>query len=166
MIVISVLILGPATAWPDDQKKDQWSETMQPVTNRVPTGLKADLKAEAVTRGIGGSASDIQDILDQINELASEEKKTVGQLQENLALKRSHESQYATLDNDVSRYEADVSQAQSYCTGTFPEPEYSRRVASFNSEEAELNSRRHNLASRREELDAQEKSRVWAARAL
>lgn len=166
-VVLFFLTLGIQTgAHPQQAEKDRWSDALQVVNNRTPTGLEADLKSETATRSLSGSASDVQDVLDQINELASDEKKILGQLQENLSLKRSHEAQYAIVDSDISRYEADVSQAQSYCTGSFPEPEYSRRVAACNSKQTELNARQQTLTNRKNELDSQEASRLQAARAL
>jgi uncharacterized phage infection (PIP) family protein YhgE len=81
----------------------------------------------------------VKDALNEISKLAAEKGELQKGFQTALSIKRELEDRDKSLaqtQQQIARRKADL---ESYCTGTFPEPEYSRRVARCDSEGRTLN---------------------------
>ena len=116
--------------------------------------------------GASDRESTIKGILDEVGSLAKNEEKILGELKENLTVKRAIERDYQALEQDKQGYTSELQRAEKYCSGIFSEPEFSRRKASCAATRQELHERREVLVQREAGIDSRENSRQAQARAL
>jgi len=113
--------------------------------------LAAGMLVAQPAAGAGGS--EIERLLKTLGQLASQERVLIEKLRANLARKKSIDEQYAALNKDTARFNQRAAEANAFCSGTHPEPEYSRRKAICAKRNADLEGERKALDARRADLD-------------
>lgn len=105
------------------------------------------------------AAQDVGEVLQEIGYQVEKKKTIETQLDSNIELKRRIEEEFDTLaaeesqidaeseqiDAETYQLEADVAYYNSYCTGTFEEPEYTIRMNWCNANQGPLDSRSYQL---------------------
>jgi hypothetical protein len=109
---------------------------------------------------------DIERVLRNFDRIAGEEPFILDALRANLALKRWIDEQNATLKSDTDAHDRAVADMTTFCTGTYAEPEFSRRQAICAAKTAELDRQGEELTARRAELTAKDAARLKDANAI
>jgi len=139
-------------------------------------GLKkyaALLAAGLLLAGSGASAQtnaegrvEIERLLVNFDNVATEEPGLIDALRTNLALKRWIDEQNATLKSERAANDQAVAELTAFCTGTYEEPEYSRRKAICDAKTAEYDAIGDDLKTRQDEINTKDAARLREATTL
>lgn len=109
----------------------------------------------------------VAEVMDEITQLVEEKADIDVRLETNLSRKRANEAAFTALEEEQQRHEAeDVAPATRYCSGEFPEPEYSRRVAWCAAKQVEFDAWGRRQSQEKADLRAAENERVDEAKRM
>lgn len=108
----------------------------------------------------------IERLLANLGQIVGEERRVVESLRANVALKRAIDEQNAALNDETAQFNHRANETNAFCSGTYPEPEYSRRKAICAQRNAALENQPKALAARRAELDAKDAARAEEGKSI
>lgn len=120
----------------------------------------------ALAIGANAFADTASDLLSAIRGIRSSQNQVAAELDVNLSRKRANEARFAALDSEAESYRAQVNADTVYCSGTYEEPEYARRVAECRIKQQELDRWSDRLQASYAEVEEAEADRVSEAEAL
>lgn len=120
----------------------------------------------ALALGSTALADTAAGLLSAIRGIRASQGQVASELEVNLSRKRANEARFSALDTEAESYRAQVNADTVYCSGTYEEPEYSRRVAECRVRQGELDRWSDRLQAQYASVEEDEAERTAEAQAL
>jgi len=108
----------------------------------------------------------LKDALTSVEKATAEKAQVQAGLKNNVAKKRELEQGYRDITAQKKDYDHELSHFNDYCSGEFPEPEFSARKTWCDSHSPPLETERDKINGKLQALDEEDKTRITEAQQL